>query len=48
VENEARLADVVAAFNSALNTAYGPTVRFAPADSDMYTLDGKQVSGTKH
>ncbi len=48
VENEARLADVVKALNSALNTAYGPTIRLRPADSDMYTLDGKQVSGTKH
>jgi hypothetical protein len=47
VENEAKLADVVEALNSALNTAYGPTIRLVPADSDMYTLDGKQAPSTK-
>lgn len=47
VENEARLADVVEALNRALNTAYGPTIRLVPADSDMYTLDGKQAPPTK-
>ena len=47
VENEAQLADVIAAINSALNTAYGPTIRLHHADSDMYTLDGKQVPPTR-
>jgi hypothetical protein len=47
VENEARLADVVDGINAALNTAYGPTIRLHPADSDMYTLDGKQIPSTR-
>ena len=47
VENEARLADVVKSINNALHTAYGPTVNLRPADSDMYTLDGKQVPPTR-
>ena len=47
VENESRVADVIAAINSALNTAYGPAIRLHPADSDMYTLDGKQVPPTR-
>jgi hypothetical protein len=47
VENESRVADVIAAINSALNTAYGPTIRLQLADSDMYTLDGKQVHPTR-
>ena len=47
VENESRVADVIAAINSALNTAYGPAIRLHPADSDMYTLDGKQVLPTR-
>lgn len=47
VENEARLADVVAALNSALNTAYGPAIRLVPADSNLYMLDGKQVPPTR-
>jgi hypothetical protein len=47
VENEARVTDVIAAINSALNTAYGPTIRLQPADTDMYTLDGKQVPPTR-
>lgn len=46
VENEGRLADVVAAINSALHTAYGPLVNLGPADSDMYTLDGKNMPKT--
>jgi len=46
VENEGRLADVVAAINSALHTAYGPLVNLGPADSDMYTLDGKKTPET--
>ena len=48
VENEARLADVVATINRALRTAYGEAVNLQPTDSDMYTLDGKQVSPTRH
>ena len=47
VENESRVPDVIAAINSALNTAYGPAIRLHPADSDMYTLDGKQVPPTR-
>jgi len=47
VENESRVADVIAAINSALNTAYGPAISLHPADSDMYTLDGKQVPPTR-
>jgi hypothetical protein len=47
VEDEARLADVVKSINNALHTAYGPTVSLHPADSDMYTLDGKQVPPTR-
>ena len=47
VENEARMADVVDALNSALHTAYGPTISLVPADSDMYTLDGKLVPPTR-
>jgi hypothetical protein len=48
VENEARLADVVDAINSALRTAYGPGIRLQTADYDMYSLDGKKISNTKH
>ena len=48
VENQKRLNDVVEAINSALNTAYGPTIRLHVADYDLYTLDGKKASGTVH
>jgi len=47
VENEAQLADVVNGINAALHKAYGPTISLHPADSDMYTLDGKQVPPTR-
>jgi len=47
VENETQLPSVVDGINSALNTAFGPTIRMRPANSDMYTLDGKQVPPTK-
>ena len=48
VESEARLKDVVEAINRALNTAYGSTIRLQVADYDLYTLDGKKISGTVH
>ena len=44
VESPERLDDVVEALNSALRTAYGPTIRLQPADYDMYALDGKKIS----
>jgi len=47
VENEARMADVVAALNSALHTAYGPDISLHLADSDVYTLDGRLVPPTR-
>ena len=47
VENEAHLANVVDGINAALRKAYGPTISLQPADSDMYTLDGKQVPPTR-
>jgi hypothetical protein len=47
VENEARMQDVVDGINAALKTAYGPLVRLQLAESDMYTLDGKQIPSTK-
>ena len=47
VENEARIADVVSALNAALTKTFGPTVSLRPANSDMYTLDGKQIPPTK-
>lgn len=40
VEHEARLADVVAAINSALRTAYGSAVALQPADADISFVDG--------
>ena len=40
VENEARLADVVAAINSALRTAYGPLIRLHHAEADISFVDG--------
>ena len=40
VENEARLADVLAALNSALRTAYGPLIRLHPAEADISFVDG--------
>jgi hypothetical protein len=46
VENEARLADVVKAINNALHTACGPLVNLGPADSDVYTIDGKPMPKT--
>ncbi len=48
VENEGRLADVVAAINNALRTAYGSNIQLQVADADVYTLDGKKDSGIVH
>ena len=47
VENETQLADVVDGINAALRKTFGPTISLRPADSDMYTLDGKQVPPTR-
>ncbi len=47
VENEAGLADVVEGINAALQKVYGPTISLRPADSNMYTLDGKQAPPTR-
>lgn len=47
VENEAQLADVVDGINAALGKVYGAAISLHPADSDMYTLDGKQVPPTR-
>ena len=46
VENEERLKDVVKAINNALHTAYSPLVNLGPADSDVYTIDGKKMPKT--
>ena len=48
VENEARLATVVDAINSALNTAYGPAIRLVPSGSDMFLPDGTPIPTTRH
>ncbi|MBI3241607.1 MAG: hypothetical protein HYZ49_04865 [Chloroflexi bacterium] len=48
MENEGRLADVVAAINNALRTAYGSNIQLQAADADVYTLDGKKDSGIVH
>ena len=47
VENEVQLADVVDGINAALRKTFGLTISLHPADSDMYTLDGKQVPPTR-
>ena len=47
VENEAQLADVVDGINAALRKTFGPAISLHHADSDMYTLDGKQVPPTR-
>jgi hypothetical protein len=48
VENEGRLNDVVEAINAALRKAYGPHIQLKAADADLYTLDGKKASDTRH
>lgn len=48
VENPARLADVVIALNRALNTTFGPAICLQPVDYELYALDGKPMSGTRH
>jgi hypothetical protein len=40
VENKERLADVVAAINRALHTAYGPLVQLHPAETEVSFVDG--------
>ena len=47
VENEVQLADVVDGINAALRKTFGLTISLHPADSDMYTLDGKQIPPTR-
>lgn len=47
VENESGLASVVEGINAALSKVYGASVSLHPADSDMYTLDGKQIPTTR-
>ncbi len=48
VESQERLADVVAAINRALHTAYGPAISLRVADYDVYSLDGKKAPSTRH
>jgi hypothetical protein len=40
VESKEQLADVVAAINSALRTAYGPLVQLHPAEAEVSFVDG--------
>ena len=40
VESKERLADVVAAINNALRTAYGPLVQLHPAETEISFVDG--------
>ena len=40
VESKEQLADVVAAINSALRTAYGPLVQLHPAETEVSLVDG--------
>jgi hypothetical protein len=40
VESKEQLADVVAAINSALHTAYGPLVQLHPAEAEVSFVDG--------
>ena len=40
VESKEQLADVVAAINSALRTAYGPLVQLHPAEPEVSFVDG--------
>ncbi|MEW6094254.1 MAG: hypothetical protein AB1531_09845 [Chloroflexota bacterium] len=48
LEDPGRLSDVLEAFNRALHTAFGTGVTFQHADTDVYTLDGKKASPTRH
>ncbi len=48
VENAARLGEVVAAFNRALRTAFGPGVTFQKADIEVYTPDSKKANPRRH
>lgn len=43
VENESRLADVIAAISNALRTTYGVGVTLHAADADVYPVDGALV-----
>jgi hypothetical protein len=40
VANQAQLAEVVAAINSALRTAYGPLLQLQPAETEISFVDG--------
>ena len=40
VESKEQLADVVAAINSALRTAYGPLIQLHPAETEISFVDG--------
>jgi len=48
MENEGRLKDVLEALNNALRKTYGPLIQLKAADADVYTLDGKKASDTRH
>ncbi len=44
VADVSQLENVLTALNNALRTAYGPTVRLLPAETEMYLLDGTPLS----
>ena len=47
-KDEAQLAEVVTVANNNLRRIFGEHIFLAPTGSDMYTLDGKPISKTKH